>query len=366
MRRAAEMALLLCVAPTVTTVADNQEALEISCSEAFAREDYDTAIAPCAELAERGDAEAQFRLGWMYDEGDAEFPEDNLKAVRWYATAAKQGHAESQYSLGWMYDEGEGVPEDDAIAVEWYRLAAEQGHAEAQNSLGWMYDNGVGVKENDTEAAEWYTRAAEQGILDAKRNLILLSRDVPDDRVDNAEIVKWFTLRASAPRHTCIVVETTAEQRQEIQESYKAEAIAEKARAEAGHAESQLKIGIKYLRGEGISKNSTKAFEWLSKAAEQGYPEAQFLVGTLYATGKGAPRNDVKAFMWLNLAAAPLRFKPPAEGKELLRDRMTRKQIAKAQRLSTEWFEGFTSTEFFGRLTSTEWFDRFTGQIHSH
>ena len=48
---------------------------------------------------------------------------------------AEQGDAEAQYSLGWRYDEGEGVPEDKAEAVKWYRLAAEQGNDDAKFSL---------------------------------------------------------------------------------------------------------------------------------------------------------------------------------------------------------------------------------------
>ena len=39
---------------------------------------------------------------------------------------AEQGYAEAQYVLGYMYDEGAGVPQDFKEAVRWYRKAAEQ------------------------------------------------------------------------------------------------------------------------------------------------------------------------------------------------------------------------------------------------
>ena len=55
--------------------------------------------------------------------------EDDAEAVR---LAAEQGDADAQYNLGAMYDNGRGVPEDDAEAVRWFRLAVEQGHAGAQ------------------------------------------------------------------------------------------------------------------------------------------------------------------------------------------------------------------------------------------
>ena len=84
---------------------------------------------------------------------------------------AEQGDAEAQYSLGWRYDEGEGVPEDKAEAVKWYRLAAEQGIPEAQCNLGEIYAEGLGVPENLVEAVKWYRLAAEQGNDDAKFSL---------------------------------------------------------------------------------------------------------------------------------------------------------------------------------------------------
>ena len=46
--------------------------------------------------------------------------------------SAEQGDAEAQFSLGRMYDEGEGVAEDDAEAVRWYRLAAEHSKDEGR------------------------------------------------------------------------------------------------------------------------------------------------------------------------------------------------------------------------------------------
>ena len=39
-------------------------------SAAYARGDYDTAIQQLKPLAEQGNAEAQSRLGWMYENGE--------------------------------------------------------------------------------------------------------------------------------------------------------------------------------------------------------------------------------------------------------------------------------------------------------
>jgi hypothetical protein len=55
-------------------------------------------------------------------------------------TAAKQGDAEAQYRLGVVYDKGLGVKKDKREAVRWYRKAASQGHTKAQDSLEFFYE----------------------------------------------------------------------------------------------------------------------------------------------------------------------------------------------------------------------------------
>ena len=69
--------------------------------DAYKRGDYATAFKEYRQLAEQGDAAAQFMLGWMYEKGEG-VEQDNAKAVQWYRLAAKQGDAAAQYNLGWM------------------------------------------------------------------------------------------------------------------------------------------------------------------------------------------------------------------------------------------------------------------------
>jgi TPR repeat protein len=90
-------------------------------------------------------------------QGCAESKLDEMKAL------ADQGDADAQYNLGIMYDNGEGVPENDAEAVKWYRKAAEQGVASAQNYLGFNYRTGEGVPKNNIRAYVWWSMAKTQG-----------------------------------------------------------------------------------------------------------------------------------------------------------------------------------------------------------
>lgn len=55
-----------------------------------------------------------------YDSGD------HKKAERIYRPLAEQGDAEAQYALGYMYRNGEGVPKDYVKAYMWFTLAIER------------------------------------------------------------------------------------------------------------------------------------------------------------------------------------------------------------------------------------------------
>ena len=103
-----------------------------SADEAARSGEYSTALRLYRQLAEKGNARAQYILGRMYDES---VPQDIKEAVKWYQLAAAQGYAEAQYKLGTMYEDGKGVPQDKKEAVKWYQLAAAQGYAKAQHRL---------------------------------------------------------------------------------------------------------------------------------------------------------------------------------------------------------------------------------------
>ena len=110
------------------------------------------------KTAEQGVAEAQYRLGICYGNGE-DVPQNYAQAAAWYRKAAEQGHADAQYILAICYDNGRGVQQDYAQAVEWFRKAAEQGHTAAREALGRCYENGIGVAQDDAQAAEWYRKA---------------------------------------------------------------------------------------------------------------------------------------------------------------------------------------------------------------
>lgn len=53
---------------------------------------------------------------------------DNTAALKVFRPLAAKGNAEAQYYLGYMYQSGTGVPMDKKTALQWYNRAAAQGN----------------------------------------------------------------------------------------------------------------------------------------------------------------------------------------------------------------------------------------------
>jgi hypothetical protein len=141
--------------------------------EALSKKDYVTAASEYRPLAERGDPEAQYRIGRMYEFGNG-YAQDKAQGIAWIRKAAAQGHADAEQELGVIYATGDGVKQDNGQAVAWFRKAAEQGEATAQYNLGLMYAKGQGVAKDYAQAFDWWRKSAVQGNADAQFKLAVV------------------------------------------------------------------------------------------------------------------------------------------------------------------------------------------------
>jgi hypothetical protein len=303
------------------------------------------------KAAEAGDADAQYRLGLLYEDlGGAISATGIARAIEWYGKAAAQGHArarqrlagarneqrrqlnydaaeggdaEAQYQMGLWAESGsqgllwamqshrkaaaqghafakEALERAGAI-VEGCRAAAESGDAEAQYQLGLLLGG--------PEALPWYRKAADQGHPSAQTALAykFLSSDVAEER---AETVSWFRKAAEqgevyaqaylaryyagekGMRFDGMLYDGHAEPRY-------AEGIAwcRKA-AEQGNAEMQRELGHYYAEGRGVARDPAEAFAWFLRAAEQDDLKAQSEVARCYEHGIGTARDPSRAFAW--------------------------------------------------------------------
>jgi hypothetical protein len=143
---------------------------------AYASGDYTAALKEWRPLAEQGNADAQFGLAEMYDQGRGVSVDHEL-AASWYQKAAEQGNARAQTKLGTMFATGQGVPVDLSTAVVWWTKAAEQGSPAAQMRLAEAYREGQGVSRDLTAAEVWYGRAAQAGVSEARVGLFEVGKE---------------------------------------------------------------------------------------------------------------------------------------------------------------------------------------------
>jgi TPR repeat protein len=133
----------------------------------------------CFALAENGDLEALFRVGWMYEHG-MNVPRDQAKAAQYYERAAELGHTSAQYSLALLYSTGLGVERDERLFFHWCHAAAKSKDHAAEYRLGAYYYNGFdGANKTITLAEEWFRKSAKGGNADgqAALGLMLLNKE---------------------------------------------------------------------------------------------------------------------------------------------------------------------------------------------
>lgn len=138
---------------------------------AFEAKHFSRAMQLLTPLAESGNAEAQYRVAIMCQNGLGGTPNPEA-AARWMRAAAEQGHAMAQHGLGFMYLEGECVEKDPRQAAHWFELAANQGLAGSQTTLAMMYEQGNGVERDPEAARRWYAKAGfDAAEMDAFKRL---------------------------------------------------------------------------------------------------------------------------------------------------------------------------------------------------
>lgn len=152
------------------------------------------AEAAVRKAAKAGNAEAQFRLGVMYGNGDG-VGLDYEQARAWFEKAIVQGHENATITLAWMYANGTGVGVNEERARELYLHAARKGSAKAQYVVATMYRFAqYGLKKDMEQAVQWYVKAADQGMPTAQFALGKLLMEGKGVMQDDAAALQWLSL----------------------------------------------------------------------------------------------------------------------------------------------------------------------------
>jgi TPR repeat protein len=123
--------------------------------------------------AEQGNASAQNRLAFLYNESHDFIVSDISKTIELFILSSNQGYSWAQYNLGVCYLDGVGIQKDLKKAIELFKLSVDQGNDEAQYQLGMLYNDGVDLKKNIKKAMKLFKFSADQGNVKAKKMFIL-------------------------------------------------------------------------------------------------------------------------------------------------------------------------------------------------
>ena len=229
--------------------------------------DYETMVALLRPLAEKGNAEAQFRLGCRYENGEG-VKQDYAKAFAWYEKAALQNYAKAECNLGWLYETGKGVAQDYGKAFAWYEKSALQGNMYAQCNLANFYEEGKGVIQDYEKAFAWYEKAALQGSMRGQNSLGLLYKTGKGVSQNYAKAAEWY----------------------------------EKA-AMQGDMYAQYNLANLYRDGTGVTQDYEKALTWYEKSAAQNNPGAKRDLDVIYKKSLATAANESRVRQWLEKAA---------------------------------------------------------------
>jgi uncharacterized protein len=115
-----------------------------------------------ASLASDGNVRAMLGLGYMSlaTNDKARFKPERAFAM--FTAAAGKGDPEAMFELGKLYEKGIGTDQDVAKALSLYQKAADLGFSDAINDLGFLYYQGaVGQKQDKKKAVELFLKAAD-------------------------------------------------------------------------------------------------------------------------------------------------------------------------------------------------------------
>ena len=154
-------------------------------------EERDEAADQLEQLAEDGDAYAQYIIGTAYRDGGLLIP-NTAKAQKLLERAAEQDLDVAQYALGKLYLSDDADVRDPAKGIYWLKRSADNGNDYAAYRLGKEYLSGKNTIKDAETAVSYLRQAADNGSAYAQYllgKLTLMGEGVPKDP-DTA--YEWF------------------------------------------------------------------------------------------------------------------------------------------------------------------------------
>lgn len=124
---------------------------------------------------------------------------DYATALRWLEPVANAGEAQAQFILGFMHQNGRGVPADAEKGAALLRQSAEQGYAYAQFSLASSYRFGIGVEQDLLDAHRWLLLAERNGYDPARQIRMVIEAELRPDQIARSREEAFAEASAASP-----------------------------------------------------------------------------------------------------------------------------------------------------------------------
>lgn len=321
-------ALTLSLNAAVSLPSDNSAAVPAAAEgpakeamDAFQAGRHAKAVELAKPLAEQGNAEALYLMGFAYESGKGvEASKD--KALEYYRKAAAAKHKDAVYRLSFILLASEKEEERDQArqalesaakddptvaarilgeaylrgrlspaadpdkAVFWWKRAADAGDIPSLLLVARFYEGQFGFPElkDPKEALASYAKAA--GLGDASAMAALGSRLLSGEEKNRDEKKgrEWLKKAIEAKEYTAYLA--LGDYEENVKKDLKA-ALAEYERGkDAGQIDCILRTADFYIEGKGVEKDTARGLALLEKAAEAGNPVANFRLAVQALSGE--------------------------------------------------------------------------------
>ncbi|MCF6219826.1 MAG: sel1 repeat family protein [Robiginitomaculum sp.] len=240
----------------------------------------------------------------VFDAYDAYERGEYKKAYTGFLPIAQAGNNDVQYLVGYLYFEGQGVAQSYHNAATWFTKAADGGNVTAMLTMGEMYETDR-LGPNMQEAMRWYKMAANIGnklgqtkydALKAKQDALQVAGRTKADGFYDQPTVQ--------PQQQPKIIGSFADGMAAFQakDIPKTIAILEPLAANNDTNAQEALVLIFYNDKNGF-QDKHKALKWGIAAANEGRMSAMKTIAKIYANGETGVKNETLALKWYQKAS---------------------------------------------------------------
>lgn len=279
----------------------------------FAAGEHEKAVELAKPLAEKGDSQALYILGFAHETGQGA-EASTIKAVEYYRKGVERSHPDSIYRLSFILmssgekdrvEEGRKLLEKQAVidpavsgrilgeafltgrltgepapetALSWWKKAAEAGDVPSIFLLARFYDGQFGHANlsDPVLAFDHFQKAADKGdapAMVAVGSRLLNGKSVKRDEVKGSEWLKRAIENKEYSAHLAL-----GDYQENTKKDLKAAFTSYSLGAEAGQADCMVRAAAFHLEGKGTEKDPVRGVELLEKAAKANSPQAHLML----------------------------------------------------------------------------------------